>query len=46
MLYGNRSRSIFHLIGDLHGIDNRPNVNDDLGYFLDGLGLRPLPNAR
>ena len=46
MLYGNRSRNVLHLIGDPHGIDNRPSVNDNLVYFLDGLGLRPLPDAR
>ena len=46
MVYGNRGRSVLHFIGDSHGIDNRPGVNDGLGYFLDGLGLRPLPYAR
>ena len=46
MLYGNRSRNVLHLIGDPHGIDNRPSVNDNLGYFLDCLGLRPLSDAR
>lgn len=46
MLYGNRSRSVLHLIGDPQGVDNRPTENDDLGYGLDGLGLWPLPDAR
>ena len=34
------------MIGDPHGIDNPPSVNDNLGYFLDCLGLRPLSDAR
>jgi hypothetical protein len=46
MLYGNRGRSVLHFIGDPHGINDRPSENDDIGYALDGLGLRPLPDAR
>ena len=45
MLYGNRSRSGVQLIGDPHGINNRPSKNDDLGYGLYGLGLGPLPDV-
>jgi hypothetical protein len=46
MKYGGRSRSTLHLVGDPHGIDDTPSVNNDLGYFLAGWVIGRLPDRR
>lgn len=44
VLYGNRA-GVLQVVSDPHGIDNIPSVNDNIGDFLDGLGLGPLPDV-
>lgn len=45
LLLANRTAA-GHLIGNRHGIDNRPAVNSDVGYSLEYLGPWPLPEVR
>jgi len=46
MFHGNRIWDVVYLITDAHGINDVPETNGDLGYSLDGLSLRPLPEVR
>jgi hypothetical protein len=43
MLYENFI-AVLQQISDPDGVDNCPSMNNDLGYSLDGLRFRPLPD--